>query len=141
MKVKFTDIELAVEFVSFNQGENQVFLSRDTGKLFYINGFDDSLSDEMPEDFEEGDYLAIPDQDELDLKQRLIREFASGHSDEIQNKIRDCFRSRGAYRRFEDLLDRHNLLDDWHCFRNKAETDAIVAWCADNKIELDLETS
>ena len=139
MRIKFDKIEHAVEFVSFDQASNQVFLSRDTGKLFYINDFDDSLSDELPEDFEEGDYLAIPDEDELDLKQSLVREFASSCSDTVRDEINDCFRRRGAYRNFEDLLDRKDLLNNWHRFRNKAEKDAIIAWCADNKIELDFE--
>ena len=139
VRIKFDKIEHAVEFVSFDQASNQVFLSRDTGKLFYINDFDDSLSDELPEDFEEGDYLAIPDEDELDLKQSVVREFASGCSDVVRDEINDCFRRRGAYRNFEDLLDRKDLLDDWHRFRNQAEKDAIIAWCADNKIELDFE--
>ena len=139
MRVKFNDIDTAVDVVSSSQGGNQVFLSRDTGKLYYIYDFDDSMSDELPEDFEEGDYLSIPSKDELDLKQNLVREFASGCSDEIQREIHDCFRKRGAYRRFKDLLDRYDLRESWYSFENQAEKDAICAWCADNKIELDFE--
>ena len=139
MRVKFHDIEHAVEFVSFNFGENEVFLSRDTGKLFYIHEIDASMSDELPADFEEGGYLSIPGKNQLGLKQNLVHEFANGCSDEIQQKIRDCFRKRGAYRRFRALLDRNGLLDAWYKFENQAERDAICAWCADNKIELDFK--
>ena len=139
VRVKFDEIEHAFQYVSFSESNNEVFLSRATGKLFYICDFDDSLSDELPEDFEDGEYLSIPDKDELNLGRNLVREFSRGCSLEMQDKIEDCFKKRGAYRRFKNLLDRNDLLDKWHKFENKAERDAILAWCADNKVELDFE--
>ena len=135
MKIKYEEIEIAVDFVSCSPNDNQVFLSRATGELCYVS--EDGEGDDLPEDFEDGDYLEIPDQHQLGLKQNLVREFASGCSDKIEGEIRRCFKKRGAYRRFKDLLDRNDLLDKWHSFEAEAEKEAICAWCSANQIELE----
>jgi hypothetical protein len=36
------------------------------------------------------------------------------------------FRKSGAYRRFGDWLDRHNLLDDWYRFRDETTKQTIM---------------
>lgn len=51
-------------------------------------------------------------------------------------KNRDIFRREGAYRRFEDLLERKGALDAWYDFEEKAQTRALREWCEANGFEV-----
>ncbi|MDW6024051.1 hypothetical protein SAZ10_20090 [Mesorhizobium sp. BAC0120] len=68
MKVDFTDLLLAFEFVSFDgSGVNRAYLCRETGKIYWKSQWDDDV-EELPDDLgAPAKYLAIPDKRQLDL--------------------------------------------------------------------------
>ena len=122
-------------FVSFDGGGNSAFVCRKTGAVFWRSEDDDTL-DELPEDIDSGDYLAVPSRHDLDLGSRLVMRFAdevlSDHADEIAR----IFSRRGAYGRFKDFLIRVGALDKWHDYENAATEKALRQWCADNGLEV-----
>ncbi len=138
--MKYSDIELAFEFVSSHpQYEASAFVSRTTGETYWVS---DDLGDdeELPEDLDENDdYVEIPHKHDLDLGQELVWRFVNREIPGLGSKVREIFGRRGAYRRFKDFLAGLNLLETWYQFENDATERALREWCKDEGLELDDE--
>ena len=52
------------------------------------------------------------------------------------NDVQQFFSRRGAYARYENLLDRRGALDQWYDFEAKAGERALRMWCDLNSIEV-----
>jgi len=132
--MKFQDIEMAYDFVSFGQQfMNHAYISRKTGETYYVSELGDS--DELPDDIDDPDiYIAIPDKRELNLGKNLVFDFVSQYLPNDYDQVSDIFRSSGAYSRYKDLLERRGLLNDWHAFEEDAKKKRLMAWCKENDI-------
>jgi len=137
MAVKFVDILDAVEAVSSGQlGENSGWLCKESGRIYLQFEVDDE-SEELPDDIDDSEkYVQIPDKRELDLGKPLALAFAREFLPEDFDKVRQIFSRRGAYARFNDLLDYRRMRQQWFDYRDKAEIEAVRVWCADNSIEV-----
>ena len=136
MPVSFSDLQLAFEFVSSGgMGENEAYLDRQSGKIYWHSGFGDN-DEELPDDIDDEKYIAIPDKKELDLGEPLVLDFAREFLPDDYDEVRHIFSRRGAYRRYKDLLVRQGALERWYDFSNKAEEAALREWCAENGIDL-----
>jgi len=136
MLISIDDIENAFLFVSMDQRYmNSAYLCKNSGQIFYASELGDS--DELPEDIDDTDkYITIPHKIDLDLGQVLVFEFTSKYIQEEMDRIRNFFRSRGAYSRYKDFLDQKGLLDQWHKFEDERRKTALKEWCHDNGIEI-----
>ena len=136
MPVSFSDLQLAFEFVSSGgMGENEAYLDRQSGKIYWHSGFGDN-DEELPDDIDDEKYISIPDKRELDLGKPLVLDFAREFLPVDYDEVRHIFSRRGAYRRLKDLLVRRGAIDQWEDFSNKAEEAALREWCAENGIDL-----
>ena len=136
MPVSFSDLQLAFEFVSSGgMGENQAYLDRQSGKIYWHSEFGDN-HEELPDDIDDEKYISIPDKRELDLGKPLVLDFAREFLPDDYDEVRHIFSQRGAYRRYKDLLVRRGALERWYDFSNKSEEAALREWCAENGIEL-----
>lgn len=112
--------------------ENQAFLSRSTGELFYQSTSGES-EDDLPDDLEDGTvYIAVPHKNDLDLGRALVFDFAHTQGPVHFNAIEGYFRQRGAYAKFKSHLERTNLLDAWYAFEAAEKSKALEAWAAKN---------
>jgi hypothetical protein len=140
MPVSWKDLMLAFEFIgASNMGENQVFLSKQTGELHWHS---DSLGelDELPDDIDDDEkYLQLPDKRELDLGTPLVFDFVRQFLPDDFDEVQRIFNRKGAYARYKDLLVRRGTLDQWYAFEEKAEEDALRRWCELNSIEISEE--
>ena len=138
MPVKFVDLQLAFDFVSFGAvGESQAFLDTQTGRLYWRSEVADNIEeDEFPDDLDDERYIEILHKIELDLGKALIFDFVRQFLPDDYDEVRDVFGRRGAYGRFKAILMQRGALDRWYDFSAKAEEAALRAWCADNAIEL-----
>jgi hypothetical protein len=139
MPISFREILYAFESVSIGGlGEHEVFLCRQTGKIYErsdLLGSDET--DELPEDIEDEDkYIPIPDKRELDLGKPLVLRFAREFLPGDFDRVRQIFSKRGAYGRFKDLLEHRGAVDRWHDFESKATERALRDWCEANSIAL-----
>jgi hypothetical protein len=126
MPVSFSDLQLAFEFVSSGgMGENEAYLDRQSGKIYWHSEFGDNDK-----------YIAIRDKRELDLGKPLVLDFAREFLPDDYDEVRRIFSRRGAYRRFKDLLMRRGALERWCDFSNQAEEAALREWCVENGIDL-----
>ena len=136
MKINFRDILEAFEFVSFNSMyEHQAFLNKEAGKIYWHSEYGDDM-DELPQDIDDGNYIAIPHKNELDLGITLVFDFAYQYlPDDVEN-IREIFRRKGAYATYKSLLEKKGMLEYWYEFESRAQEKALKEWCEENSIEV-----
>jgi hypothetical protein len=130
MHVSLNDLLQAFEFISCgDEEENQAFLCKQTGKIYWQSSHVDDLDDTLPEDISDSDaYLQIPDKKELGLGKPLALDFAQQFLPNDFDEIRQIFKKKGAYATFKRLLDRRRALNQWYDFEAKAEEEALRMW-------------
>ena len=135
-RVKFSELELAFDYVSF-QGltEHLAYVRKDTGEILY--GPDDSDEEgELPDDVDDEEkYLAIPGKRDLDLGKSLVFDFVRESLPDDLDQVRRYFSRRGAYGNFKDLLAQRRAIEQWHKFEAEAAQRALREWCSENSIE------
>jgi hypothetical protein len=138
MPVSFDDLLDAFAFVNFGgTDEHQVFLCRQTGRLYWHSELVDEF-DDLPGDIDDSEkYIALPDKRELGLGKPLALDFARQFLPKDFDEVRYIFSKRGAYAKFKDLLIRKELLDQWDGFEKSAEETALRAWCDEHSIEVE----
>ena len=141
MPVKFSDLELAFDFVSSDPalGEHQAFVCRQTGHIYWQTESSDIADlEDLPDDIEDEEkYLPVPDKRELDLGKPLVLDFAREFLPDDFDEVRYMFGKRHAYRNFRALLlRRKGALDRWYEFEAKATKQALRDWCEQNSIEI-----
>ena len=136
MKFKFTDIDLAFDFVSSApMTENHAIICLKTGAIFYTSEYGDE--DELPEDvYDREDCIEIPHKNDLDLGRNLVFEFVQQYLPEDLEQVRSVFRKRGAYGRYKDFIDDRGLLQKWYEYETTRQTETLRAWCKENDILL-----
>jgi len=137
-RAKFQDIWEAFEFVSFGEAtENEAFLSRETGLIYWHSEHGDDF-EELPSDIdEENKYFSIPHKKDLGLGKRLAIRFAEDFLADDLGKVREIFSRSGAYARFKDLLEERGMLERWYEYEASAQKEALLGWCAENGVEID----
>ncbi len=112
--------------------ENEAFLSRSTGELFFRSILDD-FGEELPNDInDEASYVCVPHKNDLDLGRSLVMAFAQEHAARHLNEIASLFGQRGAYANFKKFLERTQQLDHWYEYESVAIKKALKAWASEN---------
>lgn len=138
MKMRFSDIEMAFEYVSSGSpSEHSALLSRATGEIYYQSEIGDS--EELPEDFEDSPekYVDIPHKNDLDLGRQLVFDFIAAHLPDELHAVRSIFSSRGAYSRYKSFLQQKGLLDAWYQYEDDRQKQALREWCLQENIDIE----
>ncbi len=135
--VKFTALLDAYQFASPGGSyENIAYLDLENGSI-YCTSSDVEPEEELPEDLETSDrYVVLPDTHDLNLGRDLALSFVEQKLTNEQEKAADCFRRKGAYRCFKQLLEQHGALDKWYAFEAQATEAALREWCHERGIQL-----
>lgn len=133
--VEYDDLEHALYWVSAQDVGQRAFVSRETGRVV-LRG--EGIEEPPPEDLDDGSvWVRVPDKRELDLGRRLVQRFADERlTPALAERVDACFRRRGAYARFKDLLEDHGHLQHWFAFEADATEAALREWCASVGIRL-----
>ena len=136
--IKFDKLLEAFEFASCSGGFNSnAYVDLETGHVYWVADEMEEF-EEVPDDIETSDrYLVLPDKRDFELGRNLAFSFAAETLPNEYENVVDCFRKKGAYGRFKDLLDRHDALTQWHEFEAKQTEIALREWCRQNDIQLD----
>ena len=139
MSVDFNDLELAFMFASDSYSGNIAYLCKKTGKTYIKSEFYDTPEEKLPEDIEENEqYIEIPSKNDLELGKKLVIEFISKYlPSEIEN-VYSIFRSKGAYSKYKSLLVYQGILDEWHEYEQTAQKTALLTWCSENDIQVNI---
>ncbi len=132
----YENIADAIEFISADPGgDSEAFLSLATGEIFYRSEYAEEVP--LPDDIDDkSKYIALPHKRKLDLGVVMVFKFVDKRLPNKASEVRTIFKKRGAYSRFSDWLNRHDLVDDWHHFREQATKKAILAWCKENGVNV-----
>jgi len=123
--VKFEDIELAFDYVSFAQmSENQAYLNKETGGIVYQSEVYDNF-EELPDDIDADKYIEIPHKNELELGRHLVFDFVYQQLPDEAEKIESFFRKKGAYSKFKAFLESQGIIDKWYEFESQAQDKAL----------------
>jgi hypothetical protein len=128
--VDLTELLGALELVSDKFTENEAYVCRQTGNIYWI--FEDGVveQEEPPDDLSDADkYAPVPDKYELDVGNRLAFDFTTLHLPDRYDEVRSIFRRQGAYSRFKALLAEHQLLDAWYSYSETQTLEALRDWC------------
>ena len=136
--VKFSDLSMAYDFVSFaGPLEHRAYVSLDTGAIHWVSESNPIEEEELPDDLETSDrYIAIPHKHELDLGKRLAFQFVEERLPSRHSDVVTVFRRRGAYARFKELLAANGCLEEWYTFEAESTERALREWCQVNGIHL-----
>jgi hypothetical protein len=116
--------------------DHRAYLHRETGKMYLLAPdfeSDEGIADEMASS---DNYVALPNQDELELGRELIFRFVRQVLPDQINAVTDIFRRKGAYRHIKNYLDNQGQLDQWYAFKQHATEQALRAWCEAENIQL-----
>ena len=135
--VKYEDLSTAFDFVSFAAPfEHQAYISIDTGTIYWISEMN-PCEEEIPDDLGTSDrYIAIPHKNDLDLGTDLALRFAAEELPRLCNRVEQCFRHRGAFARFKELLASEGYLEKWYAFEADSTERALRQWCTENDINV-----
>jgi Uncharacterised protein family (UPF0158) len=138
VKIKYDDLSLAFDFVSSGAPmEHRAYVSLETGKVHWVSELNPVEEEEIPDDLEtSGLYLEIPHKNDLDLGRQLALRFVEERLPDQRSRVADIFHSRGAYRRFKELLAGKGCLEQWYAFEAEATEQALREWCQENDIHL-----
>ena len=129
----FSDVADAFEFASSGQPhENEAYLALETGEVHFVSEM--AGIDDRPEP--DGDYVALPHKNDLDLGRALVFSFIEQELPAEWDTVHDYFRRRGAYGRLKHLLQSRGLLERWFAFETSATEQALRVWCQENDIPL-----
>jgi len=67
-------------------------------------------------------------------------EFVRGHCPELANRVVAIFSRRGAYGRYKELLAEKGLLEEWYAFENARTKEALLEWCAENGLAIEMDS-
>ena len=137
--VDLTDLQGALDLVSDRFSENEAFVCRQTGKIYWI--FEDGVveQEKPPNDLGNTDkYAPVPDKYELDVGNRLAFDFTSIHLPDQNDEVRSIFRRPSAYGGFKALLAEHQLLDAWYSYSETQTLEALRDWCTSEGFEAEL---
>jgi hypothetical protein len=132
MPVRWSDLEEAFYASGMETGA-MAWIHATTGEVRITSPNIDG--DEPPSEDDTG-WHEVPDARELDLKQRLVEDFVSSECPDLEDEVRRCFSRRGAWRAYKDLLAERGRLERWYRFENRARRRALLAWAADEGIEV-----
>jgi hypothetical protein len=141
MKHSFDEIFKAFEFVSLAPvDDNQAILNIATGEIVQKTGMLDE--EEFPEEVETSDnYIWIPHKDDLDLGKGLIFDFVDLYMPEEKKAAKRLFRfgRAGAVSGFVKLLESLGKIGQWREFEKEETRNALLDWCDENEIEIDVD--
>lgn len=137
--VSLDDLDSAMEWVSSGFMDNQAYVCRESGKIYWISGEPGVLDeeDEIPDDIDDLDkYVLVPSKRDLDLGSHLVFDFTVRYLPKHYDQVRDMFRRKGAYGRFKGLLERQDKVDAWHAFSDEQAVKALKEWCKEEDLQI-----
>ena len=82
----------------------------------------------------EDDYIALPSQYDVHEYHLMERFIERVENEEKRDTLWMAIDGKGAFRRFENTLDRYGMLNDWWNFKEQHILEMAKAWCAKNSV-------
>lgn len=152
MKVKIDDI---IDAVDFDNDMSESFLNTKTERVCMFTDEElraaennEDLSDSAEWYCEavvrakhylenQGDYLSLPEKYDFN-EYRIIEKFIARVNVTKQSEmLSQSIHGKGAFRRFKNVLERLELVDEWYKYRGQKLREFVEFWCRENKIDFE----
>lgn len=139
--------------------QHTAYINRKTGELFTVSDEERSLAEdeELPADVPDWqreilpkirevlgseDFIPLPSKFEIH-EWSIMQDFCRSLQDPDQKaRLLDAIHRKGAFRRFEDMIHRMGIADDWYRYRTEALEEIAIHFLEANDIPFrrDLQT-
>ncbi len=146
-----------IEAVEFQSDGISAYLNKETGVIVTIPEEEfDAVEDQDPlENYpewqqdnikiareildNEESFLNLPTEHDIHEYQ-IMKEFCFSIEDrDISELLYRAIKSRGAFRRFKEGIQRFRVADEWYKYREEAIKRIVIDWCKSNHIEFEEE--
>ena len=130
--IKLSEIRDALYDVSmetscyYNTNTNEILWQWDFNKEESTYTEDDEFNDDIISMFN------FYTKNDYDIMQGFISNIGNGS---LRNELFNATRGKGAFRRFREITDYHNITNDWYKFQDDEYKRIAEEWCTRNKIE------
>ena len=131
--VKKVNLKLIIDALESVNDETYAYYDLVSGDIVYWSEYGDNEieEDELEDAVDEGRYIALPDQMEIN-EYHMIESFAYDHDD---SRLISAIKGRGAFRRFKDTVTEIGLVDEWYEFRDNCYKERAERWCQEHDLE------
>ena len=130
--IKLSEIRDALYDVSM---ETSCYYNTKTNKILWHWDFNREESTYNDEDEFNDDIISMFNfytKNDYDIMQDFITNISN---DSLRNELFNATRGKGAFHRFREITDYHNITNDWYKFQDNEYKRIAEEWCIDNKIE------
>jgi uncharacterized protein UPF0158 len=135
-----------IQEIEIQSDEYSLYLNKKSGEVFTIGLEEMAAAEEnLPiEDFPpwqqevilkaqeilaSDDYLPLPSKNDIN-EWEIMERFCFSLADAALGKmLHSAIRGAGAFRRFDELIREHQLIDQWNEFREDALKEILIDWC------------
>jgi hypothetical protein len=136
--VNFEELLQAFDWVSAaGPFENAAYVSRESGKIYWMREEGSLDEEELPADLEDGAlYVPVPHKTDLDVGRSLALRFVEECVPAAYDRASLYFRKSGAYGRFKLMLEELGYLEAWYAYEKGAMESALREWATENDIQV-----
>lgn len=130
--IKLSEIRDALYDVSM---ETSCYFNTKTNEILWQWEFNIEESTYTEEDEFNDDIISMFNfytKNDYDIMQDFISNISN---DSLRNELFNATRGKGAFHRFREITDYHNITNDWYKFQDDEYKKIAEEWCIDNKIE------
>ncbi len=129
------DLKTLAETIQMSNRGVRHFWDTQTGDILFTMDEDGYEDDSKKIKRAPKRYIALPEQCEVDehgLMEDYIGLFTDGN---LARKLTQAIHSKGAFRRFQMILEEAGRIDEWYIWRDDAYCEYAMAWCEENGIK------
>lgn len=130
--IKLSEIRYALYDVSM---EKSCYFNTKTNEILWQWEFNIEESTYTEEDEFNDDIISMFNfytKNDYDIMQDFIINISN---DSLRNELFNATRGKGAFHRFREITDYHNITNDWYKFQDDEYKKIAEEWCTRNKIE------
>ena len=135
--IKLSEIRDALYDVSM---ETSCYFNTKTNEILWQWEFNIEESTYTEEDEFNDDIISMFNfytKNDYDIMQDFIINISN---DSLRNELFNATRGKGAFHRFREITDYHNITNDWYKFQDDEYKKIAEEWCIDNKIEYEKDS-
>ncbi len=147
--IKLSDI---IDAMQMQSDTMSCYLNKKTGEIVSIGedeieaAENDEIDEETSEWHEDNikiaceilntdDYIALPAQFDINEYGMMEKFCLSVKNQKISDDLYNAIKGRGAFRRFKDKIQEHDIEQEWYQYRDKLYREIAKQWCEENAID------
>lgn len=139
-------LELVIEAIEMADDNSTAYYDLEKDELLwyvedvgYQQEEDDEVIEEMIEEGWKTRFFRLPGKFDINeyhfMEDFIDEEVPAGN---MQDRFYSAIRGRGAFRKFREMLERFDLLDEWYVYKEEAQKKLAIEWCEENEFNYEV---